>query len=78
MLADNESLSVKDAVDSRVFGPLHLNKIIGRVIYSAKSRSDHGCIENSQQAMEADAPILEAELEIDNLFQNNQHDNNND
>jgi hypothetical protein len=68
------NLSQQKMRSTAVFGPLHLNKIIGRVIYSAKSRSDHGCIENSQQAMEADAPVLEAELEIDDLFQHDKND----
>ena len=68
VLADNHTLEPKDAIDSRTFGPLPLRNVIGRVVYAAKSASDHGFVENSEFAMEADAPVLEAELDMGRLF----------
>jgi hypothetical protein len=38
-----------------------------RVLYAARSRTDHGPVENSEEAMAADAPVLEAELDLDRL-----------
>lgn len=42
MMADNEALPPKDAVDSRTFGPLPLGAIFGRIMYAARSETDHG------------------------------------
>ena len=71
VLADNEDLTYPDVIDSRSFGPLPLHNIIGRVMYSARSETDHGPVENSEPAMESDAPILEAELDVDRLLVDN-------
>ena len=38
-----------------------------RVLYCARNESDHGPVENSEEGMEADAPVLEAELDIEAL-----------
>lgn len=67
VLADNEALSPPAVIDSRTFGPLPLSNIIGRVMYAARSETDHGPIENSEAGMASDAPVLEAELDIDRL-----------
>jgi hypothetical protein len=67
VLADNEELAFPDVIDSRTFGPLPLNNIIGRVMYAAKSQTDHGPVENSISGMESDAAVLEAELDLDTL-----------
>jgi hypothetical protein len=37
------------------------------VLYCARNESDHGPVENSEEGMEADAPVLEAELDIEAL-----------
>ena len=67
VLADNAALSFPDVIDSRTFGPLPVSNIIGRVMYAARSETDHGPIENSEAGMESDAPVLEAELDLENL-----------
>lgn len=67
VLADNESLVPPAVIDSRTFGPLPLSNIIGRVMYAARSETDHGPVENSDAGMASDAPVLEAELDLDRL-----------
>jgi hypothetical protein len=67
VLADNEDLTFPDVIDSRTFGPLPLNNILGRVMYAARSHVDHGPVENSIAGMESDAAVLEAELDLDTL-----------
>ena len=66
VLADNEELRPPAVVDSRTFGPLPVENIMGRVIYYAR-KNDHGPVENSRPAMSADAAVLEAELDLDKL-----------
>jgi hypothetical protein len=70
VLADNDALSPQDASDSRTFGPLALQHVLGRVLYAAASESNHGPIENSPQSMAIDAPVLEAELDLEVLCEN--------
>lgn len=41
VLADNESLPLPAARDSRAFGPLPYGAILGRVVYAAASVTDH-------------------------------------
>lgn len=38
-------------------------------MYSMRNDVDHGPIENSDAGLEADAPVLEAELDIDRLWE---------
>lgn len=45
---------------------------ICRVLYAARSPSDHGPVENSTAAMQADVAVLEAELDIDKLCKQEQ------
>lgn len=45
VLADNEALEPPHVIDSRTFGPLPLVHILGRVMYSARSETDHGELE---------------------------------
>lgn len=68
VLADNEAVDVPTAGDSRSFGPLPYNLIIGRVLYHARNAHDHGVMHNSAEAMDADAPVLAAELDLDKLI----------
>jgi hypothetical protein len=77
VLADNETAAPADAPDSRTFGPLALEAVVGRVMYAAgaggggvgagASGAAHGAVENSEEAMAADAAVLEAELDIEAL-----------
>lgn len=69
VVSDNESLSPKvlEAADSRIFGPVPMSDILGRVIYCLRSSVDHGPIKNSETAMQRDSPVLAVELDIDEL-----------
>ncbi|KAI3431274.1 hypothetical protein D9Q98_004335 [Chlorella vulgaris] len=67
VLADNEQLAPPHVIDSRSFGPLPLSLVMGRILYCARSETDHGPVENSEEGMAADAPVLEAELDVDAL-----------
>ncbi len=67
VLADNADLPPPHVIDSRAFGPLPLSAVLGRVLYCARSQTDHGPVENSEAALAADAPVLEAELDVEEL-----------
>ncbi|EIE23483.1 hypothetical protein COCSUDRAFT_53353 [Coccomyxa subellipsoidea C-169] len=66
VLADNEELKPPDVIDSRTFGPLPVENIVGRIVYYVR-QNDHGVVENSKTAMAADAAVLEAELDLEKL-----------
>lgn len=68
LLADNEKLSPPAVIDSRTFGHLPLSNILGRIIYFASSRTDHGPVINSPRSTEADRAVVEGEVDIDLLF----------
>ncbi|KAL6005006.1 hypothetical protein ACLOJK_005565 [Asimina triloba] len=70
VLSDNESLKPKEARDSRIFGPVSVADIMGRVIYSLRSAVDHGPIKNSRSGMLRDNPVLAVELDVDEMAQN--------
>uniref|UniRef100_A0A7N0TP53 Peptidase S26 domain-containing protein n=1 Tax=Kalanchoe fedtschenkoi TaxID=63787 RepID=A0A7N0TP53_KALFE len=70
VLADNESLKPKEAYDSRIFGPVSMSDIVGRVIYCLRSTIDHGPVMNSMDSMQKDLPVLEVELNVDELAAN--------
>jgi hypothetical protein len=67
VLCDNESLSPKEALDSRTFGPLPLSNIVGRAIYCSRSRSEHGFVQNSDEAMHDDSAVLAVELDVEEM-----------
>ncbi|KAK3144926.1 hypothetical protein QOZ80_4AG0319820 [Eleusine coracana subsp. coracana] len=71
VLADNQALKPKEARDSRLFGPVPMTDILGRVIYSLRTAVDHGPVENSPVAMNQDAPILAVELDVEEMAKNN-------
>ena len=54
-------------IDSRSFGPLPVQNIIGRVIYQAASPTEHGPTSNSPEAMDDDAVVLDAELDVESF-----------
>ena len=72
VLADNEQLSHTEVTDSRSLGPLPFQQIVGRVLYALRSSTDHNVVENSDAAMAADGPVLQAELDLDELSNPNQ------
>jgi signal peptidase I len=49
--------------DSRTFGPVEARALEWRVVYAFRGETDHGAVENSPEALVADAPVIEAELE---------------
>ncbi|XP_020277146.1 uncharacterized protein LOC109851425 [Asparagus officinalis] len=67
VLADNESLKAKEAKDSRLFGPVPMSNIVGRVIYALQSAVDHGPVQNSHMAMSHDSSVLAVELDVDEM-----------
>ncbi|KAK9281862.1 hypothetical protein L1049_004769 [Liquidambar formosana] len=70
VLADNETLKPKEANDSRKFGPVPMTDIIGRVIYYLRTAVDHGPVQNSHFSMRKDSPVLEVELDVDEMARN--------
>lgn len=68
VLADNERLQPPNVIDSRTFGHIPFNTVLGRVIYSASSASDHGPVQNSPESMARDEAVIEAEVEPEALF----------
>ncbi|XP_027096531.1 uncharacterized protein LOC113762883 isoform X2 [Coffea eugenioides] len=70
VLADNENIKPKEAHDSRTFGPVSMTDIVGRVIYCLRNAVDHGPVSNSQFSMRYDSPILEVELDVDEMVKN--------
>jgi hypothetical protein len=67
VVADNPDLVPAEALDSRSFGPLALSSITGRVVYYHRSATEHGAVENSDAARLMDEPVLECELDIEDL-----------
>ncbi|KAL5149178.1 SAP-like protein BP-73 [Glycine soja] len=65
--AENEKLNAKEAKDSRTFGPVQMTDIVGRVIYCLRSAVDHGRVQNSDFGMRNDTPVLEVELDVDEM-----------
>ncbi|XP_038692461.1 uncharacterized protein LOC119990559 isoform X2 [Tripterygium wilfordii] len=70
VLADTENLKPKEAYDSRLFGPISMSSIIGRVIYCLRTAVDHGPVQNSHFSTKKDSPILEVELDVDEMVKN--------
>ncbi|CAA3011201.1 Peptidase S24 S26A S26B S26C family isoform 1 [Olea europaea subsp. europaea] len=71
VLADNENLKPKqEAYDSRTFGPVSMTDIIGRVLYCLRTAVDHGPVNNSHFSARKDLPVLEVELDVDEMAKN--------
>lgn len=70
VLADNKDLKPKEAPDSRSFGPVFMNDVVGRAIYCLRTAVDHGPVQNSYYSMQKDAPVLEVELDVDEMARN--------
>lgn len=74
MLADNENVKPKqEAKDSRTFGPVSLKDIVGRAIYCLRTAVDHGPVNNSPFSMDLDSPVLEVELDVDEMAKVTKH-----
>ncbi|XP_047327545.1 mitochondrial inner membrane protease subunit 2-like [Impatiens glandulifera] len=70
VLSDNEALKSKEAKDSRTYGPMSMTDIVGRVVYCLRTAVDHGPVENSQFSLRRDLPVLEVELDVDEMARN--------
>ncbi|KAG8389207.1 hypothetical protein BUALT_Bualt02G0204900 [Buddleja alternifolia] len=70
VLADNENLKPKEAYDSRTFGPVTMGDIVGRVIYCLRNAVDHGPVNNSHFSTKRDSPVLEVELDVEEMAKN--------
>ncbi|XP_044501125.1 uncharacterized protein LOC123222428 [Mangifera indica] len=70
VLADNENIKPKEANDSRAFGPVPMTNIVGRVLYCLRTAVDHGPVQNSYFGMRKDSPVLEVELDVDEIVKN--------
>ncbi|CAA0823963.1 Peptidase S24/S26A/S26B/S26C family protein [Striga hermonthica] len=70
VLADNQNLKTKEAHDSRTFGPVTMSHIVGRVIYCLRTAVDHGPVNNSHFSKRRDSPVLEVELDVDEMAKN--------
>ncbi|CAI5507551.1 unnamed protein product, partial [Closterium sp. Naga37s-1] len=46
VLADNPAVPVKEALDSRTLGPVHVRDMVGRALYVVRSALDHEPIHN--------------------------------
>ncbi|KAK3026162.1 hypothetical protein RJ639_040549 [Escallonia herrerae] len=67
VLADNENLKPQEARDSRILGPVSMMNIVGRVVYCLRTAVDHGPVQNSHHSSRMDSPVLEVELDIDEM-----------
>ena len=65
VLTEDDTFKPNEVIDSRTFGPLPVENIIGRVIYQCQSPTEHGPTSNSKEAMDEDAVVLDAELDVD-------------
>lgn len=70
VLSDNESLKPKEAKDSRIFGPVPMSDIVGRVLYCLRTAVDHGPVQNSPYSTRKDSPVLEVELDVEEMAKN--------
>ncbi|XP_042015909.1 uncharacterized protein LOC121763879 [Salvia splendens] len=70
VLADNDKLKPKQAYDSRIFGPVTMTSIVGRAIYCVRNDVDHGPVKNSEYSTTKDSPVLEFELDVDEILKN--------
>ncbi|XP_057425297.1 mitochondrial ATP-independent inner membrane protease subunit 2-like [Lotus japonicus] len=70
VVAENEKFKPKEANDSRTFGPVQMTDIVGRVIYCLRNAVDHGRVQNSHYSMPKDSPVLEVELDVDEMAKN--------
>lgn len=68
VLADNPEMKPPAVIDSRTFGFIPMANILGRVIYSGSSATEHAPVTNSPLAQAADDPILEQEVLMAGVF----------
>lgn len=64
VIADNEKLKAAEAQDSRTFGFIPYDSVLGRIIYriSLQDPKEHGPVANSPRSELADRAIIDAEV----------------
>eukprot|EP00877_Chromochloris_zofingiensis_P005976 jgi/Chrzof1/1631/Cz10g15030.t1 len=67
VLADNPDLEPPEVVDSRVFGHIPMDSILGRIIYRVKSAEQHGPVLNSARALAEDMAVIQHEVDLEQL-----------
>mmetsp|Transcript_11755 Transcript_11755/g.33232 ORF Transcript_11755/g.33232 Transcript_11755/m.33232 type:complete len:214 (+) Transcript_11755:364-1005(+) len=67
VLADNMELPPSQARDSRLFGPVPMSSVLGRVVYYHRSATEHGMVQNSEPAHWMDEPVLQCELDPESI-----------
>ena len=72
VLSETPEFKPNEIIDSRTFGPLAVENIVGRVIYQCQSPTEHGPTSNSEEAMYDDAAVLDAELDVDSFCSDSQ------
>ncbi len=65
--ADNDATDSSRAPDSRAFGPIGVDAIVGRVVYYVRSATDHGPVANHPASADEDAAVLATEVRPDAL-----------
>ena len=60
--ADNAELEPPHVEDSRTFGPVQLDSVVGRCIYAVRSRADRDYVENNEKWRALDRDVVSVEL----------------
>ncbi|KAL7151582.1 hypothetical protein ABFS83_04G041300 [Erythranthe nasuta] len=67
-LVDKFDLANEEAYDSRTFGPVNINNIVGRAIYAVSiGRLYHETVYNNLHSVIEDFPVVEVELNIQEM-----------
>ncbi|KAH9602312.1 hypothetical protein KSS87_010894 [Heliosperma pusillum] len=74
VLSDNNRLHPKESKDSRLYGPIWMSDILGRVIYRFRTPDDQGLVKNNEVSMKWDFPVYSYELDTKEMqrFTDNQ------
>ena len=64
---DAPACSAPPAADSRSFGFVPMESVLGRVVYSVRSAGDHGPVANAPSSAAGDAAVAEAEADVEAL-----------
>ncbi|XP_021721907.1 mitochondrial inner membrane protease subunit 2-like isoform X1 [Chenopodium quinoa] len=71
VLSDNKNLKPEESNDSRTYGPISINNIVGRVIYRFQTAKVHNVVVNSAYSLQNDRSVLFVELDPAEVQLNN-------